>query len=402
MQDKEKFMMEALKEAKKAYNKEEIPVGAVIVRDGKIIARGHNLKETDNRATHHAEIMAINKASRRINNWRLIDCEMYVTLEPCTMCMGAIVASRIKKAYIGAMDELGGACGSVLNVLDYKFNHKVEVETGILKEECEYILKDFFKMLRDKKRRSKMKIAEIFDKKSIHTYIIIAVLVISISIAGLLMLKYQVEGEKNLPFNVTQISVISTAKGIHNRGEDNQWSTVLSQKNDIYFKIEKNSEYKKEAIIKKIIFNNFEITKESELGEIGIYRPSQKDCEYNYEEETIIKDSLEYSGGQFTDTEILEINNQGGVIGFSILNRNVGECTFSENEVIPSDGKLLKLANVELKEIKIKISFDMIIETEDGKKFRASIIFELPEESILEDGVSKQEIGLSDIVFKRF
>ena len=150
MLDKEKFMKQALKEARKAYDKAEIPVGAVIVKNGKIIARGYNLKETDKKATSHAEIIAINKASKKLDNWRLIDCDMYVTLEPCTMCIGAIMSSRIRKIYIGTMDEKAGACGSVLNVLDYKFNHEVEAEFGILKNECEYILKDFFKMLREK------------------------------------------------------------------------------------------------------------------------------------------------------------------------------------------------------------------------------------------------------------
>lgn len=150
----EKFMKEALKEAKKAYNKLEIPVGVVIVKDGKIIARGHNIKEQKQDTTKHAEIIAIQKASKKLNNWRLIDCEMYVTLEPCSMCAGAIINSRIKKIHIGAMDEKTGACGSVLNLLgDYTFNHKVEVETGVLKEECEKILKDFFKELREIKSK---------------------------------------------------------------------------------------------------------------------------------------------------------------------------------------------------------------------------------------------------------
>lgn len=145
----EKFMKEALKEAKKAYDKLEIPVGVVIVKDGKIIARGHNIKEQKQDTTKHAEIIAIQKASKKLNNWRLIDCEMYVTLEPCSMCAGAIINSRMKKIYIGTMDEKTGACGSVLNLLeDYTFNHKVEVETGVLKEECEEILKNFFKELR--------------------------------------------------------------------------------------------------------------------------------------------------------------------------------------------------------------------------------------------------------------
>ena len=128
----EKFMLEALKEAKKAYKKGEIPVGAVIVKDNKIIARAHNLKETKKDTTKHAEIIAIQKASKNIEAWRLIDCEMYVTLEPCSMCAGAILQARIKNLYIGAMDEKTGACGSVLNLLeDYKFNHKVEIQRGI-------------------------------------------------------------------------------------------------------------------------------------------------------------------------------------------------------------------------------------------------------------------------------
>ena len=149
----EKYMKEALKEAKKAYEKLEVPVGAVIVKDNKIIARAHNLKETKKDTTNHAEILAIQKASKKLEAWRLNDCEMYVTLEPCSMCAGAIINSRIKKIYIGALDEKTGAAGSVLNLFeDYKFNHKVEVEKGILKEECENILKRFFKELRKIKK----------------------------------------------------------------------------------------------------------------------------------------------------------------------------------------------------------------------------------------------------------
>ena len=149
----EQFMKEALKEAKKAYNKLEIPVGAVIVKDGKIIARAHNIKEEKQDTTKHAEIIAIQKASKKLGSWRLIDCEMYVTLEPCSMCAGAIINSRLKKIYIGTRDEKTGAVGSVLNLLeDYKFNHKVEIESGIMQKECEKILKDFFKELRKSKK----------------------------------------------------------------------------------------------------------------------------------------------------------------------------------------------------------------------------------------------------------
>ena len=145
----EEFMQVALKEAKKAYKKLEIPVGAVIVKNGEIIAKAHNIKEEKKDTTKHAEIIAIQKASKKLESWRLNDCELYVTLEPCPMCAGAIIQSRIKKVYIGTLDEKTGACGSVLNLFkDYKFNHNVEVEYGILKNECEEILKKFFKELR--------------------------------------------------------------------------------------------------------------------------------------------------------------------------------------------------------------------------------------------------------------
>ena len=116
MEEKNKFMKQALKEAKKAYEKLEVPVGAVIVKDGKIIAKAHNLKETKTDTTKHAEILAIQKASKKLESWRLLDCEMYITLEPCSMCAGAIINSRIKKVYIGALDEKTGAAGSVLNL----------------------------------------------------------------------------------------------------------------------------------------------------------------------------------------------------------------------------------------------------------------------------------------------
>lgn len=144
-------MKEALKEAQKAYEKLEVPVGAVIVKDGKIIARAHNLREKKQCATAHAEILAIEKASKKLNSWRLIDCDMYVTLEPCTMCMGAIISARVKNLYIGALDPKTGACGSFVDLNQLKYNHTVNIFKGILKDKCEYIIKNFFKELRSKK-----------------------------------------------------------------------------------------------------------------------------------------------------------------------------------------------------------------------------------------------------------
>ena len=152
----EKYMKEALKEAKKAYDIEEVPVGAVIVKNGKIIARAYNQKETKGDTTKHAEILAIQKASKKTGDWRLEGCTMYVTLEPCSMCAGALIQSRINSICIGTPDEKTGACGSVLNLLeDYKFNHIVQVKKYILKEECKEIMQDFFKMLRKKKGEKK-------------------------------------------------------------------------------------------------------------------------------------------------------------------------------------------------------------------------------------------------------
>ncbi|MBR2786839.1 MAG: tRNA adenosine(34) deaminase TadA [Clostridia bacterium] len=154
MNSKEKFMNEALKQAQKAYEKLEVPVGAIIVKDGKIIARAYNQKEEKNDTTNHAEILAIKKASKKLGSWRLLDCDMYVTLEPCSMCAGALIQSRIRKVYIGAPDEKTGACGSVLNLLaDYKFNHTVEIEQGVLRDECEALLKNFFVDLRNFKKK---------------------------------------------------------------------------------------------------------------------------------------------------------------------------------------------------------------------------------------------------------
>ena len=147
-----KFMKEALKEAKKAYAIEEIPVGCVIVKDGKVIARGYNKRESLQDVTLHAEIMAIKKACKKLGSWRLEDCDMYVTLEPCPMCSGAIIQSRIKNLYIGAYDPKTGAAGSVLDLFSYTFNHKVNVYKEIMIEDCSKIIKDFFKELRKKSK----------------------------------------------------------------------------------------------------------------------------------------------------------------------------------------------------------------------------------------------------------
>lgn len=144
-----KFMKEALAEAKKAYKKDEIPIGAVIVKKGKIIGRGHNLRESENNPLAHAEMIAIKAASMALDNWRLIDCDLYVTVEPCPMCAGAIQQSRIKKLVYGIEDQKSGAVDTVTNILqNNNLNHQTEVVSGILKYECKEIMQSFFSKLR--------------------------------------------------------------------------------------------------------------------------------------------------------------------------------------------------------------------------------------------------------------
>ena len=146
------FMKEALKQAKKAGKIGEVPIGCVIVQDGQIIARGYNRRNTDKTTLAHAELAAIKKASKEVGDWRLEDCTLYVTLEPCQMCAGAIVQARMKRVVAGAMNPKAGCAGSVLNLLQVeRFNHQVEFEHGVLEEECSKVLQDFFKQLRKKK-----------------------------------------------------------------------------------------------------------------------------------------------------------------------------------------------------------------------------------------------------------
>lgn len=152
-EEKEFYMREAMVEAKKAEAINEVPIGAVIVRDGEIIGRGYNQRETTNRAITHAEMIAIDEANQTINNWRLENCALFVTLEPCVMCSGAIVLSRIPNVYYGASDFKGGTAGTLMNLLEEdQFNHQSYVESGILQEECSEILSAFFRKLRKERK----------------------------------------------------------------------------------------------------------------------------------------------------------------------------------------------------------------------------------------------------------
>ncbi len=147
----EKFMRHAIRRAKAAQALGEVPIGAVIVKDGKIISSGKNMRETKTNALLHAEITAIDRACKKLGAWRLCDCTLYVTLEPCPMCAGAIINSRIKRVVFGAYDKKAGAFGSVMDINSFPLNHKCEVKSGVLEEECALLLSDFFRELRKKK-----------------------------------------------------------------------------------------------------------------------------------------------------------------------------------------------------------------------------------------------------------
>lgn len=150
----EQFMLIALQEAKKALKTKDVPVGAVIVKDGKIISKGHNEREKHNDATAHAEIVAIRRANKKLKSWYLDGCVLYVTMEPCVMCAGAIINSRIDKIVFGASDFRFGCCGTLYNLPeDERFNHRARVVSGVLHEQCAKLLTDFFKDLREKQSR---------------------------------------------------------------------------------------------------------------------------------------------------------------------------------------------------------------------------------------------------------
>ena len=155
MTEEEKYMKEALRLAKKAAEEGEVPVGAVVVCDGKIVGRGRNRRETGRTALGHAELEAIGKACKKLGGWRLHRCDLYVTLEPCPMCTGAIINARIKTLYYGAPDPKAGSCGTLTNLFDLPYNHKPAVIAGLLEEDCAEILRTFFRSLRARKKAEK-------------------------------------------------------------------------------------------------------------------------------------------------------------------------------------------------------------------------------------------------------
>lgn len=238
------------------------------------------------------------------------------------------------------------------------------------------------------------------NEKIIKKPLIIGALVIIIAIITIFSLRYNVEGEKNMPFIITNIRVISTAQA--DIADDNQNNLNIIQKNDFYFYLEKNQEYKNEDSISKITFENFNIKKSNDNGSTNIYKPSPNTILYSYIDEYKIENSISYNGGLNTNLASLEIGNQGGLIGFSVALSDLGIYTKTD-DTITYDGTILSKINLTNEDIAMEVTFDVIIETTSNKKFKSTLTFNLPTGNIVEEGRAVLDKNdFTDVVFKRF
>ena len=242
----------------------------------------------------------------------------------------------------------------------------------------------------------------LLTNKTRNTFIIALAIFVILLIAGFIMLKYDVQGETNLPFNLSKINMVSTAKEETVKNEEDKWQMNILQNNDIYFYIEKNNDYRKDVVIEKIIFDNFNIIEENNIGEVKVYKPSEDDSDvYKYKEEYEVS-SVEYKGSLVTNNKFLEINNQGGIVEFSIANINLGSHPIDQEQTLSADGSLLNLINANYEDLKFSISFDMTIVVENENTYKAQIVLDLPVGDITQDGVcTKEDSELTNVVFKR-
>ena len=236
--------------------------------------------------------------------------------------------------------------------------------------------------------------------KSFHICMIIVIIVVILFIVGMLVLRYNVEGETNMPFNLSKIAIISTQQGIDNGETNTRWSFDIQQANDIYLYIDKNDAYDKTEIIRSVRVDSFQI--ESKNNEnIKLYKPNtrEENIIFKYDDEDIIQ-SLEYTGDVESDLKNLKIANQGGIIAFRCSNNNVAKYQSDEEEINHSE--LLKKAGVTAEELKINLAFNLTIVLESGKEYQAEIKTELPTGDVIEEGNTSTEItNLDDVIFKR-
>lgn len=240
-------------------------------------------------------------------------------------------------------------------------------------------------------------------KKIVKMCIIVCIAVILITIIISIIIKYQVEGEKNMPFKLSKIMVISSAQGVQKEDSENKWELELVQNNDIYIDITKNKNYKKTEIISKIVLDNFNIDKKPVKGIIKEYRPNDKENGvYTNSEEYLINDSLEYTGKQKSNIKNLEVANQGGLILLRYVNEGLGKYISDQEEQIKHDGTLLAKIGINNEEIKYEVSFSILIILESEKTYKADVKLEMPIGNIIEEGTSSYEkTDCSDIIFKR-
>lgn len=241
------------------------------------------------------------------------------------------------------------------------------------------------------------------NKKKIHRLFVIIIIIILVVIAGSLLLKYQVEGEQNMPFNLSRIMVISSAQGIQKENSEQKWDLELIQNNDIYFDLTKNKNYHKTELIDKIIFDHFTIENAPQKGELVITKLVENEVGIKpITEEYLVKDSLEYVGNEHTDLANLQISNQGGLILLRFINQNLGTYTSNEEEEIKHDGTLLGKMGITNEEIKTKIAFDMTILLKSEKQYKANIKLVLPIGDVITQGTTNfEDTKLKEVVFKR-
>lgn len=239
-------------------------------------------------------------------------------------------------------------------------------------------------------------------KEKIKINIAIAIIVLILAIAFVTMIKYSVEGETNMPFKLSKITIVSTAEGIERAGNGEKWNLSIFQNNDIYFNIEKNVEYKKEEIIESISIENIQITKTPQKGEIKTYMPNSSEGRtFTYAEEYIIKENkLTYKGATKTNTRTLEIGNQGGTPIIRFSNVGIGEYISNEEEEIKHDGSLIAKTETTKEQLEFNVSFDLVISLKN-KKYKSNININLPCGNLIEEGTSNIELDGKQYIFKR-
>lgn len=241
------------------------------------------------------------------------------------------------------------------------------------------------------------------QKRNTRKYIVLFFLILLFSTTFFIMYKYYVEGEKNLPFNITKVVVVSSAKTEDIEINENTYEANVIQKNDIYIAVEKNKNYSKEDAIKKITLNNFKVVELGKKGTVKFYRTSFAEDNFEYTENFEIKDSIEYTGAKETNLNIehMTISNQGGLIELSIILKDLGKIAYLENDNVVTDGSLLNRLKLTNEDVKAQVSFEMIMELTGGNTFKTTIVLEIPTGDIINEGITTHEIDVSKLVFKR-